>query len=188
MCYKCDGFSETIEIKHPYELFNLVEQLKEVINEGTMRILESNCNLDDIRKNSPFPEDVIYHVFQCTDCNLKFSLCVETYHGSGGTWEVMPDKDNGSLSETNTIEVNWERFFSLCLKKYNDFKEPLKHILDDIEMPEDIKVVIVVQFEENSKNWVNQCIPILNYQKPINCVKKSEGLILLKSALMSVPC
>ena len=107
MCYKCDGFSETIKIEHPYEFFNIVEQVRVVLNEGTMKVIEGNCNLDDIRQGRPFPEDVTYHVFQCTNCGRKFSLCVETYHGSGGSWIVMPPcKESSGVADTSILDDN----------------------------------------------------------------------------------
>lgn len=88
MCDKCDGFIETIQIRHPYEYFNLIEQVKIIIEEGTLVLVEGNCNLEDIKKGSPFPDDILYHSFKCTKCSQRFSLSVETYHGSGGRWSV----------------------------------------------------------------------------------------------------
>jgi hypothetical protein len=57
MCHKCDGFSETIRIEHPYEYFNIVDQVRVIINEGTMYISDGNCNFEEIIENRHFPED-----------------------------------------------------------------------------------------------------------------------------------
>ncbi|SEO40930.1 hypothetical protein [Paenibacillus sp. OV219] len=88
MCNRCDGFSERINIAHPYEYFNIVEQVKEVLKQGTLEIIKGNCDFFSLQKGQPFPDDVLYHLFKCTSCNRKFELSVETYHGSGGAWDV----------------------------------------------------------------------------------------------------
>lgn len=87
MCVRCDSISEKIEIKYPYQLYDLVKQLKDILVEDTLVLLEGNCNLDDIQEKKPWPDDVISLCFQCTHCNRTFSLEVETYHGSGGYWD-----------------------------------------------------------------------------------------------------
>jgi len=88
MCNRCDGFSERINIAHLYEYFNIVEQVKEVLNEGTMEIIQGNCDFYSLQKGKSLPDDVLYHMFICTSCNKKFELSDETYHGSGGAWDV----------------------------------------------------------------------------------------------------
>ena len=97
MCIECDGLSETIRIEHPYEYFNLVEQIKKYITSGLLSILEGNCDFNDISKGNPWTDDVISHTFKCTHCIRTFELTVETYHGSGGNWEVS----NNSKSINN---------------------------------------------------------------------------------------
>lgn len=86
---RCEGFRETVRIEHPYQCFDLVEQIRMVLKDGTLSLIEGNCRLEEIIKGKPLPEDILYHVFQCTTCGCKFSLSVETYHGSGGSWQVI---------------------------------------------------------------------------------------------------
>jgi len=89
MCSRCDGFSEKIRIVHPYEYLNIVEQLKVILSEGTLKIIQGNCDFYTLQKGQLWPDDVLYHVFECTSCDRKFELSVETYHGSGGAWDVV---------------------------------------------------------------------------------------------------
>jgi hypothetical protein len=91
MCNNCDGFNERIRIAHPYEYFHIADQIKEIINEGTMELVKGNCDFFAIEKGKPFPDDLLFHQFKCTTCNRKFELSVETYHGSGGAWNVVND-------------------------------------------------------------------------------------------------
>ena len=89
MCSKCDGFVERRRINSPYEYRDLVRQLLETIQQGTFRVLSGTCPLEAILTASPWPSDFIVHVLGCTTCSRRFQLSVETYHGSGGSWEVM---------------------------------------------------------------------------------------------------
>lgn len=91
MCASCDGFTETIIIKQPYEYFHYVNEVRAAINQGTLVLIDGNCNLDRIAYGKPWPNDYIYHIFKCPNCSVKFILCVETYHGSGGHWKVLED-------------------------------------------------------------------------------------------------
>lgn len=186
MCEKCDGFSETIRIEHPYEYFNIVEQARTILDEGTMVIVEGNCNFDEISRNK-FPDDVLYHVFQCTSCGRKFSLCVETYHGSGGSWKVINSANESELFNDEQFEENWNNFLSNCKEIYDSLSSSLKSTLDDIDMPIDIKIVTIVQFADYSREWIRKSIPALNYKKPIEFINTDKELVTLKSVLMSVP-
>ncbi len=89
MCQICEALHENIKIKHPYEYYNIVDLIKAMMQEGLLILLEGNCNFDEIVKIKPFPDDVLYHVFKCNYCDCRFSLCVDTYHGSGGGWKVL---------------------------------------------------------------------------------------------------
>ena len=89
MCRKCDGFLERRRVNSPYEYRDLVRQILETIQQGTFRLLSGTCPLEEVLTAKQWPSDVIVHVLACTNCSRRFSLGVETYHGSGGTWEVM---------------------------------------------------------------------------------------------------
>ena len=89
MCENCKGLEEKIKINHPYEYFNIIDQLKPIIDKGTLVLVEGTCALDKIKKDMPWPNDFFEHIFECKFCSQKFKLSVETYHGSGGSWEVI---------------------------------------------------------------------------------------------------
>lgn len=91
MCHICDGLCETIRIEHPYQYHSIVDQIKAMLKEGILVLIEGNCDFNEVDRAKTFPNDVLYHVFKCTGCNQRFSLCVEVYHGSGGSWEVIHD-------------------------------------------------------------------------------------------------
>ena len=89
MCQICDDLHEIIRIEYPYQYYNIVDQIKTMLQEGILVLVDGNCDFSRIERNRPFPDDVPYHVFKCASCGCRFELCVETYHGSGGSWEVM---------------------------------------------------------------------------------------------------
>lgn len=99
MCSRCDGFLERRRINSAYEYRDLVRQLVEIIQQGTFRLVRGSCALEDILKPKRLPGDLITHIFECTTCSRRFSLEVETYHGSGGDWEVMTHPSTSSTTQ-----------------------------------------------------------------------------------------
>ena len=88
-CPKCGGFIAKITITEPYVYYDLVKQLQTMLTEGTMSLVRATCDLKAIGQNLPWPADYIEHLFECTSCGRQFRLAIETYHGSGGVWEVV---------------------------------------------------------------------------------------------------
>ena len=73
----------------PYEYRDLVRQILETVQQGTFKLLSGTCSLEEILTSQEWPGDHIVHVLGCTTCSRRFRLAVETYHGSGGVWEVI---------------------------------------------------------------------------------------------------
>ena len=88
MCHLCDSLCETIRIEHPYQYYSIIDQIKTMITNNILELVEGNCDLNQIDRGKPWPNDVHYHVFQCSSCKQKFSLFVQAYQGSGGCWET----------------------------------------------------------------------------------------------------
>ena len=89
MCPKCQGFGRQLQVKHPHECYGLIRQIEQVVSEGTFASVAGNFKLADVRPGAPWPDDCIHHTFRCTNCSQTFRLAVETYHGSGGTWQPV---------------------------------------------------------------------------------------------------
>jgi len=89
MCARCDGFLERRRVNSPYEYRDLVRQILETVEQGTFRLVSGTCPLEEILTCKMWLGDVITHVLECATCSRRFQLAVETYHGSGGAWEVM---------------------------------------------------------------------------------------------------
>lgn len=86
---KCGGYAEIVRIRQPYQYFDLLRHVREVLQQGTFRLDRGNCDLAEIRKDKPWPDDHLEHYFSCVACGQRFRLGVETYHGSGGRWEPV---------------------------------------------------------------------------------------------------
>jgi len=43
-CLNFDGFNEKISITSPFEYFDLLDQLKTIIIQGTLKLIDGNCN------------------------------------------------------------------------------------------------------------------------------------------------
>ncbi len=84
MCVKCDGFQERVNFGSVSEYLHMVRELIQVVNEGTLKLVRSDCRLEEMFE-TPRPGDVISHEFQCTNCGRHFTLSADTYHG-GASW------------------------------------------------------------------------------------------------------
>src|SRR3954469_16876887 len=89
MCSRCDGFVERKRIGSGYEYRDLVRQILAIVAQGTLRLVGGTCPLEDVPTCKQWPDDYIHHVLECTSCSRRFQLSVETYHGSGGAWDVV---------------------------------------------------------------------------------------------------
>ena len=93
MCYKCDGFCETIRFRDTGTYCNLARQLTQVIEQETMILVRGSCRLDEIRRENMLPKEFYEHVFQCTTCGRKFIMMAETVSGCGGSWQRLSEDD-----------------------------------------------------------------------------------------------
>lgn len=89
MCPRCAGFTDAVRLRLPHEYIELVSQLRQVIAEGTLAIESGDCPLEEIRSGATWPGDALEHRFRCTSCGQRFRLTAETYHGSGGRWDLV---------------------------------------------------------------------------------------------------
>ena len=84
-CSVCSHLEE-IKIEHPSEMLSCVEMVKELIASGNFEKLKSNFELEKPKTEDGYwQDDVMYYSFRCKNCGQEFSLCCDTYHGSGGS-------------------------------------------------------------------------------------------------------
>jgi hypothetical protein len=86
MCPVCQGFAEVHELRHPAQVWRLLEQIRVVVGEGTLLVVGGSCALAELQPERPWPDDAFTLRFRCRECPQEFSLAVETYHGAGGRW------------------------------------------------------------------------------------------------------
>ena len=77
-----------MQFRAPREYVDLVRQLEELVASGAFRLLHGTSALAELQENRRWPDDVITHVFECCNCGQRFRLSADTYHGSGGSWEM----------------------------------------------------------------------------------------------------
>jgi len=86
-CSLCDGFSQRFNILSLREYQNIIRQLIEVVNQGTLLLVNASCPIEDMLLKDPLPGDAIFHNFRCFACGRAFQLFADTYHG-GGSWTI----------------------------------------------------------------------------------------------------
>jgi hypothetical protein len=79
-----------INIRGTSELQNVVREVKANLADSTIEPIEAGI----FHSNHPFIEnsevgpwdDHLFYEFRCCSCSARFSLSVETYHGTDGSW------------------------------------------------------------------------------------------------------
>ena len=98
-CETCADLRQTHRIGNARKLEQAFRVIQENIDDGTIVEVDRTNEFapdtfDSIVKSDTRPDYIENH-FKCTSCGCYFRLAVETYHGSGGTWEV--NLDEGSI-------------------------------------------------------------------------------------------
>jgi hypothetical protein len=78
-CPRCAAYAEPQEIRSPGELESILETLRLAIERGNLQIDSGDLQWTDW----------IDCQMDCPTCGQKFELTCETYHGSGGRWQVL---------------------------------------------------------------------------------------------------
>jgi hypothetical protein len=91
----------------------------EVVEQGTLRIVEGTCPLDEILASPKWPSDVITQVLECTTCARRFSLGVETYHGLAKAGRSSPThRLRPRFNEIAILQHSWlQSAVSCCAQK-----------------------------------------------------------------------
>jgi len=89
MCDRCHGFSERFRVERGREYHDLVRQLIELTKLGTFLQLSATVPLEDVLRGKAWNDEVLIHVFRCSECGRQFRLSFDTYRGLSAVWEMM---------------------------------------------------------------------------------------------------
>ncbi len=106
MCSQCDGFAERIKINSAREYFDLIDQVRIILDQGIMILLDSSCSLKRIKKGKGLPTDYVDHIFRCSTCGRKFRLQFQVYPAASGEWNTT---DKTRISREWVSLKNWKR-------------------------------------------------------------------------------
>jgi len=88
-CKNCEKWSEEKRIHAPYVYLDLLEKLRNALQNKELIIVKGTCSIEEILSSSCCPDDILEHEFSCPECGAKFNLYVNTYKGSGGWWNPV---------------------------------------------------------------------------------------------------
>ena len=101
-CTRCSELRLRYKILGPHEFRKAQRVIRANLDDSTIadttRHHGSTDSFDSLSLNGPWP-DYIEHHFECNGCGQRFRLAVETYHGTGGTWEPLDHGDERGLKE-----------------------------------------------------------------------------------------
>lgn len=113
MCDYCSDLRPTVRIRVPKKLSQMLLRASDRLADGTLiditpaydKVYGHSLDFAKTIANSGYIthtdsqgnrdiygwNDFVVHYFQCTHCNAVFRLDAETYHGSGGQWEMLEE-------------------------------------------------------------------------------------------------
>ena len=107
-CEHCAEVNQKIRIHTSYELQRAIRVIRANLADGTIKLdvkLISDIaptkmlEFSDLSEKGTWPDYIEYY-FRCIACDQAFRLAVETYHGSGGTWEPCDPNQKDDLTDT----------------------------------------------------------------------------------------
>ncbi|MEB2847131.1 hypothetical protein GAO09_15575 [Rhizobiales bacterium RZME27] len=93
-CSTCEDFSQPRPIRLPADLTSAILLLQAAVAQGRLTVLPAYSAtytlpaFSTLDAEGPWHE-IVENRFACTACGQKYLLSAETYHGHGGSLEVM---------------------------------------------------------------------------------------------------
>ena len=84
-------------------------------------------------------------------------------------------------------QIHWDNYVHLSKEYYDTSLDEVK-ALDELNIPEDIKVVLVYRLKGYAKDWLLKELPVIDGIKPINLLNSADGTKALKEILLRIPC
>ena len=99
-CDTCDPYDTEVAIRSPGELARVATKIRDAIAEGALsynafesdRELVGQPSFSELSLSGSIPDVLRYH-FECLRCGTCFGLFVEAYHGGGGTWSTLKNRN-----------------------------------------------------------------------------------------------
>jgi hypothetical protein len=96
-CDRCEELQPAFRIRTPGDLQRVVdgvasELARGVLTEVTLPGVAGEWQTPFSRLLKGERDDLVLCRFRCTKCARLYSLSCETYHGSGGSWELQEEQ------------------------------------------------------------------------------------------------
>jgi hypothetical protein len=75
----------------------MVARLNRMTADRDLQLIEGTCTFEELLQSKTWPSDFLTHTLECCNCGRRFQLSVETYHGSGGAWEMITNEGSSRL-------------------------------------------------------------------------------------------
>ncbi|MDQ0114023.1 antitoxin Xre/MbcA/ParS toxin-binding domain-containing protein [Paenibacillus harenae] len=91
------------------------------------------------------------------------------------------------ILEREFREDHWLRFVEFSRIEIQSLPKEILTILDDVDLPEDIKMVVLYRKRADSRTWIYKELKAFNGKKPIELIRSERGLKALKEGLLRMP-
>lgn len=101
-CASCQDLCVEFRIAHPSQLQKAISVAGANLADGTLAEVTppqpsySQQSFAQLASGGAW-DDVFQYNFICTHCQEQFTLSAETYHGSGGAWQVAKESSRVAL-------------------------------------------------------------------------------------------
>jgi hypothetical protein len=84
MCQKCSRLTRSAKLRSSTDLFDLVERLAPLVEDGALEVVQASSPLLEVRRDWPV-KDKYFYALRCTRCGRDFQLMMDMGH-SAGEW------------------------------------------------------------------------------------------------------
>ena len=94
MCPSCKDLNIEFQIRFPTDLRQAITVTRDNLADGTIADVteDGDCKPFDELVSSGKWDDVLLYHFKCNSCGQLFELSAETYHGRGGWWKPVDNR------------------------------------------------------------------------------------------------
>lgn len=83
MCDRCRDIALKDSFLNPTDYLTCLIYIEGLVTSELFGLVSGTCDLNMVKKNGVWVDDIIAHVIQCNSCGKFFTCSVDTYHGKG---------------------------------------------------------------------------------------------------------
>ncbi len=100
---------------------------------------------------------------------------------------VSNNRDIDDILAEEFDQDRWNNIYSYFSDEFKKLDEQLIKKAENINIPNDIKQVLICKLGIGLDEWINSSIPAFAGKRPVDYLKDEEGIKILKAGIMRMP-